>query len=97
LYPSTGVPQFGQNYDCVSIEDKGLGRHGAIYPVFGVPGTKSVLLESTLALDNSHAITRESPEIALLGTDAAVALAGRLDLGDLELEDEGTTMAVATV
>lgn len=58
---------------------------------------EGVLLEGALALDDSHAISREGEEVALLLADTAVALARYLDLGHFELEDEGTTVAVASI
>jgi hypothetical protein len=39
----------------------------------------------------------EHPEVALAGADAAVALCRALDLGDLDLVDEGGAVAVSAV
>jgi hypothetical protein len=65
--------------------------------MFCVALIEGVHFERTLTLDYSHNIAGEGEQVALLLADAAVALAGCLDLCYLQLEDEGATMAVATV
>lgn len=67
------------------------------YEVNRLLWAEGVLLERPFALDDSNWLPREEPQIALLGTDAAVAGHGRFNLGGLDLEDEGTAMAVAAI
>lgn len=68
-----------------------------MYLMDRVSRAEGILCERAIPLYNIHNIAGEDPEIALLGADAAVALACRLDLWHLELEDKGPAMAVASV
>ena len=53
--------------------------------------------ELALIFDNSQGLRRHQPLVAPLAADAALAVAHRLDLGRLNLEDEGAAVAIAAV
>jgi hypothetical protein len=60
-------------------------------------GIELVVLQESVILDDLTRLSGKDPEVPLLHTDATVATSGGLDLGHLSLEDEGATMAVASV
>lgn len=62
-----------------------------------VLASELVVDQLALVLDDSRLLLRYHPQVAAFGADAAVAPGNRLDLGCLELEDEGAAVAVAAV
>jgi hypothetical protein len=60
-------------------------------------GSKRVVDKLALILDDGQGLLRHQPQVASLAADAALAVADRLDLGGLDLEDEGAAVAVAAV
>jgi len=62
-----------------------------------VLGAERVVDELPFILDNGQGLLWHQPQVALLGADAAIAVAHSLNLGGLDLKDKGTAVAVAAV
>jgi hypothetical protein len=91
------VPQVGQN--CINISSwTGQNRMSDLVREVLLPKCVSGQI-GLVALDDLEGIGArgEDPEIAFLGADATVAFEADSDLRDLQLEDEGLAVAIASV